>query len=222
MDTVEIFKNCEYIFTDFDGTISTKDVINSFITSFSKGDWSIPERLWCEGKLSTKDCLKQQFDLITGLTKKDFVDFLYEIELDPYFVYFNEIMKSLNKKIVVLSDGYEIFIKSAFHKYGIQGVKIYSNQLYWRESNGYLSFEMEYPNCFKKCSINSGCCKCEVAKKYTDNFVYIGDGMSDRCIAKNAKLLFAKKGLEEFCKKENIPYIPFETYEDIIKVCKLN
>jgi 2,3-diketo-5-methylthio-1-phosphopentane phosphatase len=47
--------------------------------------------------------------------------------------------------------------------------------------------------------------------------VFIGDGVSDLPAAREADVLFARRGLrlEEYCKEHNIPYIGFDTFADI-------
>ncbi|OTB01459.1 hypothetical protein M426DRAFT_323477 [Hypoxylon sp. CI-4A] len=47
--------------------------------------------------------------------------------------------------------------------------------------------------------------------------VFIGDGVSDLPAAREADVLFARRGLrlEEYCKEHSIPYIPFDTFADI-------
>ena len=49
--------------------------------------------------------------------------------------------------------------------------------------------------------------------------VFIGDGVSDLPAARQADLLFARRGLrlEEYCVENKIPYIPFDTFADIQK-----
>lgn len=223
MNPSEIFNTTEYIFSDFDGTISKFDVIHKFIRNFSKGDYMVAEKLWCEGKMSTQDCLKIQFDMITGLTKEVFDKFVETVEIDPYFYEFYKLAKSLNKKIIVLSDGFDLFIKPTLKKYQMDDIQVFANVLKLKEENGFIKFEMEYPNQSKNCLIGSGCCKCEVAQQFTRHYTYIGDGLSDRCIAKKSALLFAKKSLETFCANENIKYFPYTTFQDIINaVCKEN
>lgn len=220
MNILENFKNNEYIFSDFDGTISKHDVIHAFITTFSKGDWTVAEKKWCEGKMSTQECLRVQFDMITGLKKKDFVEFVNSIEIDPYFIEFHNYAKKNGKKIIILSDGYDVFIKTTLKNHNLE-IPVSSNKLILSEENGFLKFDMEYPNSNKNCLIASGCCKCEVAKTFSDEFTYIGDGLSDRCIAKKSSLLFAKKSLETFCRKEGVPYVSFNTFGDILNaICK--
>lgn len=47
--------------------------------------------------------------------------------------------------------------------------------------------------------------------------VFIGDGVSDLPAAREADVLFARKGLrlEEYCQEHKIPYIGFDTFADI-------
>lgn len=47
--------------------------------------------------------------------------------------------------------------------------------------------------------------------------VFIGDGVSDLPAAREADVLFARRGLrlEEYCTEHKIPYIPFDTFADI-------
>ncbi|KAF2646238.1 hypothetical protein P280DRAFT_464475 [Massarina eburnea CBS 473.64] len=49
--------------------------------------------------------------------------------------------------------------------------------------------------------------------------VFIGDGVSDLPAAREADVLFARRGLrlEEYCVENNLPYIPFDTFADIQK-----
>ena len=49
--------------------------------------------------------------------------------------------------------------------------------------------------------------------------VFVGDGVSDLAAAREADVLFARAGLrlEEYCRENKIPYIPFNTFADIKK-----
>jgi 2-hydroxy-3-keto-5-methylthiopentenyl-1-phosphate phosphatase len=56
----------------------------------------------------------------------------------------------------------------------------------------------------------------QVADKDTI-FVFCGDGVSDISAAKHADVLFARKDrdLEFYCKREDIPFIPFDTFKEV-------
>ncbi|PWW78260.1 HAD-like protein [Tuber magnatum] len=49
--------------------------------------------------------------------------------------------------------------------------------------------------------------------------IFVGDGVSDLAAAREADVLFARAGLrlEEYCRENKIPYIPFDTFADIKK-----
>lgn len=54
-------------------------------------------------------------------------------------------------------------------------------------------------------------------KSQTPLVVFIGDGVSDLAAASQADVLFARKGLklEQYCQKNKIPYIPYNSFKDI-------
>lgn len=47
--------------------------------------------------------------------------------------------------------------------------------------------------------------------------IFIGDGVSDLPAAREADVLFARRGLalDDYCRENNIPFIPFDTFSDI-------
>lgn len=64
----------------------------------------------------------------------------------------------------------------------------------------------------------------ETAKLESENgtiplIVFIGDGVSDLPAAREADVLFARRGLklEQYCIEHGLPYIPFDTFADIQK-----
>jgi 2,3-diketo-5-methylthio-1-phosphopentane phosphatase len=73
----------------------------------------------------------------------------------------------------------------------------------------------------------------EIAKIESENgtipiIVFIGDGVSDLPAAREADVLFARRGLrlEQYCIEHKLPHIPFDTFADIqkevIKIAKVD
>lgn len=64
--------------------------------------------------------------------------------------------------------------------------------------------------------------KSEAADDEIPLIVFIGDGVSDLPAAREADVLFARKGLrlEEYCIENKIPYIGFDTFAGIQKEIK--
>jgi len=48
-----------------------------------------------------------------------------------------------------------------------------------------------------------------------DGFVYVGDGFSDRCVAKAATRVFARDGLATYLESKRIPFEPFVDFNEL-------
>ena len=48
-----------------------------------------------------------------------------------------------------------------------------------------------------------------------DDFVYVGDGYSDRCVAEAASRVFARDGLEEYLGGKGLPFESFDDFYDV-------
>jgi 2-hydroxy-3-keto-5-methylthiopentenyl-1-phosphate phosphatase len=46
-------------------------------------------------------------------------------------------------------------------------------------------------------------------------FVYVGDGYSDRCVAEIATRVFARDGLAEYLATKGVPFEPFDDFHDV-------
>lgn len=198
------------IYCDFDGTISKDDSVNKFLSLYADEKWLEVESLWQEQKMSSKECLEKQVALLPKMDQKTFNDYVNAIEIDDYFVEFYEYLKNKNIELVILSDGFDLFIKRTLEKYGLSGIKYYANKLFYKDNKFSISFNNYNPNC----KILSGSCKCSKVKD--KNFYYIGDGLSDMCIAQKAQKLFAKNNLKKYCEDNAIKHIPFSSFEDIL------
>jgi 2-hydroxy-3-keto-5-methylthiopentenyl-1-phosphate phosphatase len=43
----------------------------------------------------------------------------------------------------------------------------------------------------------------------------VGDGYSDRCVARSADRVFARRSLARYLARENVPFEPFEDFFDV-------
>ena len=146
------------------------------------------------------------------LTLDDFID---SIEIDDYFVEFCQFLKKNDINLVILSDGFDLFIQKILEKNDIKNVKFYANHFLHNEDG---SFSIEFPFYNPACEKKAGMCKCAMVKE--QEFCYIGDGTSDLCIAQKAKILFATKSLKDYCKKHSLIHYPFNSFRDIIELLK--
>ena len=54
------------IFVDFDGTISTKDVVDTVLEKFARKEWLEVEKDWQEGKIGSRECLSRQINFVVA------------------------------------------------------------------------------------------------------------------------------------------------------------
>lgn len=198
------------IYCDFDGTITKEDSVNKFLEMHAP-NWMESEKLWIEGKISSRENAIIQVGLLKNVSQIQLNDYINSIEIDDYFLDFVEFVKSNNIKLTILSDGFDLFIQKVLERYNLD-IPYYANRLIYK--NGKFSIEFPYYN--ENCDKKSGMCKCDKVKEKI--FCYIGDGTSDLCIASKANVLFASKNLHKYCKENSIKHINFESFCDILKL----
>ena len=207
-------ENITKIYTDFDGTITKYDAVNRFFELYADKKWEEYEALWVDGKISSRENAIKQVALIRPMDKSVLENYINNIEIDETFLDFYKEINARGIELVILSDGFDLFIKEALRRLGIENVKFFANHLIFKDNK----FSIEFPYYTDKCLKKSGNCKCAQIKE--KDFVYIGDGTSDLCVAKKAKILFASKYLDKYCYNHNINHISFNSFGDILENIK--
>ena len=206
-------KKFDVIYCDFDGTITKKDSVNDFFEKYTGDKWLESEKLWIEGKISSRENAVIQVGLLKNVSQKQLDDYIDSIEIDDYFLDFVDYIKSKNIKLTILSDGFDLFIQKVLERNNLD-IPYYANKLIY--NNGEFSIEFPYYN--EYCDKRAGMCKCQKVKE--NSFCYIGDGTSDLCIASKANFLFASKNLHKYCKENNIQHSHFTSFRNIIEILK--
>lgn len=202
------------VLCDFDGTISVKDVTDSLLERFANPEWEEIEEAWKEGLISSQECMAEQYGLIKA-SREELEVFLGKVEIDPYFPEFLRFCNRFKHRFAVVSDGFDFYIERILKRYGLQDVEVFANHLEWAE-DGIKTF---FPHTNDECP-TCGNCKTNIFHSFKgprNHVVYIGDGWSDRCIARESDTIFAKGKLIAFCHENSVPYIPYLTFADILK-----
>lgn len=209
------------ILSDFDGTISVQDVNNAIFSRFGDSYSYIIEDKFKNNLISDRKALTKQYKRL-NLRKQEFVNFIKNnIRLDPYFKIF---YKNINREkfdFVIISGGFLEYIKITFEKEKIEyNDEIFANSLKFKEDNVKPIFLHDIRSCdevFGPC----GNCKYKMLKKYTDReIIYIGDGLTDRCVSKMVDYLLVKKDsiLKKYCKKNEIDYLEFTSFKEVNEI----
>lgn len=202
------------VLCDFDGTISVKDVTDSLLERFANPEWEQLEEDWQEGLISSHECMAGQYALIKA-DQEEVETFLDRVEIDPYFSQFVGHCKSKGFTLSIISDGFDFYIERILKNNGIESIEVFANHLEWQEG----SIKTFFPHINNDCR-TCGNCKTSIFHKFKkpgNKVIYVGDGWSDRCIAQQSDIIFAKGKLTKFCHENGVSYIPYLSFLDIIK-----
>ncbi len=206
------------VFSDFDGTISSKDSLKLLLNRFAGPQWSRLEKKLLNGELSESVVLQKAFDAIDLPFTQAIQFLLKEVRIDSGFKPFVQWTKREGVDLTILSGGFENFIRPLLLREGLVDMPVLANQVsvrgkVWEVSACKISRLCELCNHCKTASLVQ-----EIQKNPETFIVYIGDGHTDHCPVQLADLIFAKAGLREYCEAKQLPYVPYETFFDIRQV----
>jgi len=211
------------IFVDFDGTITKIDVGEAFGNHFGnkeKNDEAIAD--WIAGKVSSTEVWKIMLQYIKPFNQKDFDEFISKIEIDETFPAFTKFCGQNNFGVMILSDGFDLYIKKILGREGLADVRVYCNELSVNEKNEYV---LNFPYGDEECKLCGNCKRNHILTHTADEdyIIYIGDGYSDKCPIQYCDFIFAKGALLKYCEMNRITYFPFENFDDVAsKLAELN
>ncbi len=207
------------IFSDFDGTITERDVIITIMEKFAPPEWvEIKNKVLYERTITLKDGVEKLFNLIDSSKKNEIITYIEQVaRVRAGFDEFLEFCKSRKIDFYVLSGGLDFFIETVLENYKDK-VKILCNK------GNFLSekIKIDYSFLPKNCTLCGDCgfCKIEVIEQYPKNRytrVLIGDSLTDLSPSKVSDIVFARADLIKYLEEENIPYVPFKTFYDVKK-----
>lgn len=203
-------------FVDFDGTITTLDttaaMMQAFVREADRPAVMGINKLWEKKELSTRECANRIFTYFRA-EPGDMVRLLESIEIDEGFPRFLDACIRAKDRVHVLSDGFDLCIRTVFSQHGID-VPYYANTLIYE-----TGFTMECPHANHECG-HCGVCKTtlmERLKEPSHRSVYIGDGYSDACPARHADMVFAKEPLHTLCRESGVDARRFASFDEIVE-----
>ncbi|MGB5107666.1 MAG: MtnX-like HAD-IB family phosphatase [Candidatus Zixiibacteriota bacterium] len=207
------------VFSDFDGTISAKDVGASLFNHFSSKRNSGTVQLWIEQKISSRECLWRECHYISA-TRQEMMEALNRIEIEAGFQDFVDLLSKHAIPLHIVSDGLDFYIDAFLSRAGFGGMDIHANKAHFVNGNLYPSF----PYFARGCGY-CGTCKGERVRALSSEdelTVYIGDGFSDRCAVGVADVLFARGDLVKLAQEKQVDWLPFANFYNIVDYFKAN
>jgi len=204
-----------HLFIDFDGTITTPDTLHYLLQRFAdKGRLLLIEEKVERGEMEEKEGLQLEFDLL-HITREEALRAIdNEVTIDPYFPSFVKWCKEKGLELTIVSGGFLSFIRHFLRRYGLDHLPIKANRVSVEGRRWKIIPSPGRKDCYK-CN-NCKTYEVESARARGEVTIYIGDGITDRCPAAVADVVFAKAKLKEYCRKENLKFYEFSNFGDIM------
>ena len=198
---------------DFDGTVCPVQMMDFLYQRFAACGMVFAEQ-WGRGEISTQEEIESTFGTVSA-DKDEMEAALDTIAIDPHFPSFLQFCRAHDTSFAIVSDGLEWYIDYILARHNIEGVDIYANQIYF-EGRG---FRFEFPWYDDETPMR-GVCKPMIIRQYQERgsvVAYAGDGMSDFEVIGVADIIFARRKLAKFARKQGVDFTQFSDCRDLLK-----
>ena len=203
-----------HVFTDFDGTITTRDTL-VFLTERLGGGARVVEvntRLMREGRISLRQCIagnmrsiRAPFDEAARLLRAD-------VPIDPAFPPFARWCAAHGVPLTVLSAGFAEIVELYVPLAEFPAIDVRANGLRFDGQKGW--------QCVFRDRTEFGHDKRDAlrdARRRGERTVFVGDGFSDRAPAEVADQVFAKPALAAYCRERGIRCEEIAGFADVLR-----
>lgn len=219
-----------FLHTDFDGTIFMQDTGHVLFDRFgcgSKKREALDEQIKT-GERSFRDVSEEMWGSLNVPFDDGFDVMEDALDIDPAFHVFHKYCLDNDIPFNVISAGLKPVLRKVLDTFlgeeQSKNINIVANDADINESGSEWKVKWRHNTELghdKAISMQEARATAEADLAGEDGtiplIVFIGDGVSDLPAARQADVLFARRGLrlEEYCQENEIGYIPFDTFADI-------
>lgn len=201
------------VLSDFDGTITIFNVLNSLYEKFAAPSYKETLERWNRGEISTMEEIETVFATVSA-SRAEMESFLDTVELDSGFPSLLNYCLEAGIKFAIVSDGLYWYIEYIMCYHEIQEVSVYACEIHF-EPGGY---RFSYP-WFDPSTPMRSVSKSTIVRDYQSKgskVVFVGDGVSDFEAAQVADIVYARDELLDYTKDHGIQAREFSDMGDII------
>ncbi len=199
--------------SDFDGTLTDRDFYHIVMDKYLKDwAWEYYEE-WRKTRKINVEFLNKIFGAMDR-SEEEIMEDILELPIDPYAADFIKKVESCQGDFFILSAGTSYYIKKLLAHLNINNVTVISME--GKYQNRGITI-MPDPQSEYYSSI-FGVDKAKVVKALKEKYekvYFAGDSEPDIGAAKAADCAFARNDLQQQLTEQNIPFIPFNKYNEV-------
>jgi 2-hydroxy-3-keto-5-methylthiopentenyl-1-phosphate phosphatase len=197
---------------DFDGTVTQRDTLHVIVEAFgTRGLWGTLQPRLAAGEVTVEQAMQEEFSTVRAPWSEVMPLVLAAAPVRRGFPEFVGWCRAGGHRLLIVSNGFRRVIEAVLAHAGVDDLEIVSHdavfstagcRLVWAERGEVCEL------CARRCKRH------DLHRRRRDGqrLVYVGDGISDRCAAQMADLVFARDGLAEYLAERRVPFVPFEDF----------
>lgn len=199
---------------DFDGTITQRDTLHVIVEAFGVvGMWAELEPRLRRGEITVEQAMQDEFAAVRA-TPAQVRDVVRErAPVRAGFVEFARWCDDVGHRLIVFSNGFRSVIEPVLDDVGLANLEVVSHDALFSAEGCRLVWSARG----SRCELCGRPCKRQPLRERWggEELVYLGDGISDRCVSLLADVIFARDGLAAHLAGEGLAFEPFEDFHEV-------
>ena len=199
---------------DFDGTITQHDTLHLIVEEYgTRGLWETIEPRLRAGEVTLEQAMQEEFATVHATPEEVIALVLREAGLRAGLSELVGWARSEGHRFIVFSSGFRTVIDATLRHWGLGDLEVVSHEALFTTEGCTLVWSDRGDTCVE-CGRN--CKRHDLRGRLRgERLVYIGDGISDRCGAGMADLVFARAHLARDLSAAGIPFVPFDDFTEV-------
>jgi len=199
---------------DFDGTITRRDTLHLIIDAFGdRGVWDALEPDLRAGRMTLERAMETEFATVRATPDEVRAMVRERAGVREGFPEFVRWARDEGHRVEVLSNGFASVIGDLLAQAGLGDLPFHSHDIEFRPEGARIVWSARG----ERCTLCARPCKRHDLSGlgHDGPVAYVGDGISDRCVAGAADVVFARDGLAEWLRERGEDFIPYEDFHQV-------
>lgn len=199
---------------DFDGTITQRDTLHVIVEAYGAANlWAELEPRLRSGEITVEQAMQEEFAAVRATPEQVREVVREHAPLRPGFPDFVRWCDHAGHRLIIFSNGFRSVIEPVLDDADLGHLEVVAHDAAFSADGCRLIWSARG----SRCELCGRPCKRRPLRErwHGEQLVYLGDGISDRCVSLLADVIFARDGLAEHLAGEGVAYVPFDDFHQV-------